>query len=388
MVNCDDGEPPACGDAVGAEHHLVHHPIVDGGEELLFRTDVVVERALAEIVGGTELGDAGGVVAAAGEHGRGRVDDGLATRLPLRAASGLAARCSHRHGIRRYSGTHQRPFHRGGSLLDERGRALLEVLGGEHLPQPLVGVPSQGVVVEGRGREHDLPAGPHRERTRRRDLSRQPERFVAGGARLDEPAHQPEIEGAARLDRLAGEDRVHRRGRPDGAGEPEQSAGAGDEVAGHLREPERRSGRRHDDVGGEDDLEPACGREPVDRDDHRLRALAVDEPGEPAAVGRERRGVTRSAITLRSAPAQKTGRSWPAVLAQSTPTQTSGSSSIWSTAASSPSATSRLTALRASGRLRVMTPIRSADVYSTASDMECSRVTSSAHRTLEAHSIE
>ena len=68
IANCADGEPPAWRDAIGAEHHLVHHPIVDGGEELLLRADVVVERALAEIVGGTELGDARGVVAAAGEH--------------------------------------------------------------------------------------------------------------------------------------------------------------------------------------------------------------------------------------------------------------------------------------------------------------------------------
>ena len=120
----------------------------------------------------------------------------------------------------------------------------------------------------------------------------EPERFVAGGAGVDEPAHQSEVEGAARLDRLAGEDRVHRRGRADGAGEPEQPAGTGDEVAGHLREPERRSGRRHDDVGGEDDLEPARGREAVDGDDHGLRAFAVDEPGEPTTLGRERRGVS------------------------------------------------------------------------------------------------
>src|SRR5947209_10833691 len=74
-------------------------------------------------------------------------------------------------------------------------------------------------------------------------------------------------------------------------------------------------------------------------------------------------------MTLRSAPAQKTGRSCPAVFAQRMPTQTSGSSSSRSTDASRPTATSRLTALRASGRLRVMTPIRSEDEYRTASDI-------------------
>ena len=75
------------GDAVGADHHLVHHPVVDGGEQLLLGADVVVERALAELVGGAELGDARGVVAAPGEDARGRVDDRLAARLPVRAAS-------------------------------------------------------------------------------------------------------------------------------------------------------------------------------------------------------------------------------------------------------------------------------------------------------------
>ena len=56
--------PARVGDAIRAEHHLVHHPIVDRGEELFLRLDVVVERALAETVGRAQLHDAGGVVAA------------------------------------------------------------------------------------------------------------------------------------------------------------------------------------------------------------------------------------------------------------------------------------------------------------------------------------
>ena len=60
--------PARLGDPIGAEHHLVHHPVVDGGEELLLRPDVVVERALAEPVDLAQLGDAGGVVAAAGRR--------------------------------------------------------------------------------------------------------------------------------------------------------------------------------------------------------------------------------------------------------------------------------------------------------------------------------
>ena len=55
------------GDAIGAEHHLVHHAIVDRGEELFLRLDVVVERALAETVDRAQLRDAGGVVALARE---------------------------------------------------------------------------------------------------------------------------------------------------------------------------------------------------------------------------------------------------------------------------------------------------------------------------------
>ena len=80
--------PAGLGDPVGAEHHLVHHPVVDRGEELLLRPDVVVERALAEAVDLAQLGDAGGVVAAPREDLRRGVDDRVATRLPLRAASG------------------------------------------------------------------------------------------------------------------------------------------------------------------------------------------------------------------------------------------------------------------------------------------------------------
>ena len=64
------GRPSGLRHAFGTEHHFVHHPVMDGRQELLFGTDVVVQRALAEIVGGAELHDAGGVVAVLGEDGR------------------------------------------------------------------------------------------------------------------------------------------------------------------------------------------------------------------------------------------------------------------------------------------------------------------------------
>ena len=70
MASCSRRRAARLGDAVGAEHDLVHHPVVDGGEELLLGADVVVERALAEVVGDAELRDAGGVIAAPGEDVR------------------------------------------------------------------------------------------------------------------------------------------------------------------------------------------------------------------------------------------------------------------------------------------------------------------------------
>jgi hypothetical protein len=63
---------------------------VDGGEQVLLRADVVVQRALAQIVGDAQLGDAGRVVAAPGEHTGRRVDDGLVARLPVRVAPRIA----------------------------------------------------------------------------------------------------------------------------------------------------------------------------------------------------------------------------------------------------------------------------------------------------------
>jgi hypothetical protein len=86
------GRSSFSGDAIRTEHHLVHHPIVDRGEQLLLRRDVVVEGAFAEPVDRAQLRDAGGVVAAPGEDLRGRVDDRVAPRRPLLAAPGIRAR--------------------------------------------------------------------------------------------------------------------------------------------------------------------------------------------------------------------------------------------------------------------------------------------------------
>ena len=85
------GRSARVGDTVRADHHLVHHPIVDAGEQLLLGVDVVVERALAEVVGDAQLHDPGGVVPVPGEDRRRGVDDDLATGMPLGAAAGIAA---------------------------------------------------------------------------------------------------------------------------------------------------------------------------------------------------------------------------------------------------------------------------------------------------------
>ena len=74
---------------VGAEHDLVHDPIVDGGEKLFLRTDVVVEGTLPELGRLTELDRARVVVAPLGKDFGGEVDDGLTAQVPSCASRPL-----------------------------------------------------------------------------------------------------------------------------------------------------------------------------------------------------------------------------------------------------------------------------------------------------------
>jgi enoyl-CoA hydratase/carnithine racemase len=85
------------GHPVRAEHDLIHDPVVNGGEQLLLRADVVVERALADAVRLAELRGARGMIATLGEHLRGRVHDLVAAGLPLGAFALLVLHPGLRH---------------------------------------------------------------------------------------------------------------------------------------------------------------------------------------------------------------------------------------------------------------------------------------------------
>ncbi len=88
-ANCSGGVPPASATRSAPEQDLVHDAIVDGGEELLFGPDVVVEGAFPELVGLTELDRARGVIPTLGEDVRRQIDDGLAPHVPFRATPGV-----------------------------------------------------------------------------------------------------------------------------------------------------------------------------------------------------------------------------------------------------------------------------------------------------------
>ena len=130
-------------------------------------------------------------------------------------------------------------------------------------------------------------------------------RFLDGLAGLDEAIDEAELVGALGRQRLTREDRFHRGRSADRAWQAEQPAGTGDQVALDLGESERRSGGGDDEVGGEHDLASAGGRQAVDGNDHRLLAIAVDEPGESAAFGVRACGLVRQLIAFRSAPARE-----------------------------------------------------------------------------------
>ena len=197
--------------------------------------------------------------------------------------------------------------------------------------------------------------------------SRDGDRLVERGARRDQPADEPEVVRARGVDGFAGEDRVHRRGAPDRAREPEQSAGGRDQVVPHLGEPERRPGGRDDDVGGEHDLEPARGRQSVDRDhDRLLRARGTRTRRSRRARCRACRRSGLPDHLQVGARAEHRARLLAGVRARARRPRRRGRPRGGRPRLRARGARSRSTALRASGRLRVMTPIRSTVAYRTA----------------------
>ena len=154
-------------------------------------------------------------------------------------------------------------------------------------------------------------------------------------------------------DRVAGQRQLHREAVRDPPRQPHQRAAGRHEPALDLRDAELGVARGDDQVARERDLEAAGDREALDRRDDRLA---------PAGAARSRR--TRGSPTYGRSPATNAFRSMPAQKPSpapvSTPTRSPSSPSSSSSAAATPSATAALTALRASGRLSVIsrTPSR------------------------------
>jgi hypothetical protein len=89
----------------------------------------------------------------------------------IAVASGCARLVSHALPGDRATKNAQRPFQTGVALLDERGEALAEVLGGEHLHDAVAReLPADVVGLIG-GLEHDLAALAHGERRGLGDLA-------------------------------------------------------------------------------------------------------------------------------------------------------------------------------------------------------------------------
>ena len=328
ISSCADGVPPAATTRSAPTMHLVHHPVVDGGEELLLGADVVVERALAESVDLAELGDAGGVVAAAA-----RTPSPTCRRSRRVAPS--TSRCAWSRRRARWSSAATvlavawasvpLPFAAGAS---RRTRAGLRPRRRTRAARRATSARQR---AERRRRRSSAaarttaPAGAHRERRRGGDRGGDLHGGVERGAGFDEPAHEPELVRARGVDGLAGEDRVHRRRAPDRAREPEQPAGGGDRGCAAPRPARttsawwRRRRRRRA-------RSPARRRSRARRPRPRSassRSRYTKPPNPPRSVSSVA-AVPVSRMTLRSAPAQNTGRACPSMFAVSTPTRSVG----------------------------------------------------------------
>ena len=181
------------------------------------------------------------------------------------------------------------------------------------------------VVVGERGRAHDRAAGAHRERRRRRDRGGDVHGGVERGAGFDESADEPELVRARGVDGLAGEDRVHRRRRD------RSRVGAGRVRPAAATRLWRTSARPNDErvvatttsAASTISIPPAVASPSTATTIGFSRSRYTNPPNPPRSVSSVA-AVPVSRMTLRSAPAQNTGRVWPSTFAVSTPTRSVG----------------------------------------------------------------
>ena len=164
------------------------------------------------------------------------------------------------------------------------------------------------VVLVGRGQDH-LTARPDRQRGVLADLVGQRHRLVERRAGFDQAADQPELVGPlagigspVRISSIAA-------AWPMARGSRNRPPAPAIRLRFTSARPNEAAGRGDDQIGGEHDLAPARGGQPVDGDDDRLAALAVDEAGEAAARRVQLRGV--AGVDLLQVGAGTEHRAWP-----------------------------------------------------------------------------
>src|SRR6266511_800377 len=157
------------------------------------------------------------------------------------------------------------------ALLDERGHALLRVLGREEVAEA-IGLEQQvlDVVALKSVIESDLRGG-ERERALRGDRARRLQRLRQQLSRLEDRVHEPDAERFVRSDDAAGEDQILRRAEPADPGKALRPAPAGNDPEVDLGLAELRARRRVADVAGECELAASPQREPVHGRDRGLR---------------------------------------------------------------------------------------------------------------------
>src|SRR5208337_4633266 len=139
------------------------------------------------------------------------------------------------------------------SLLHERARALLRILGLHHLARNLV-FDFEGLLVwTARGSPHGLLDLAHRQRTVLRDRCRQFLRLRDQFLLRHHVVNQAQPPRFLRIDPIAGQQDLHRLAVRNLALEPRQRSGRRDDRPLHLLQPEARVLRRDAKVGALDE---------------------------------------------------------------------------------------------------------------------------------------